>query len=1760
MIQPKNIKFFPSFLLLVLTSVLSVNAQQNNKLIDATLERERAKLGLTAKDISDYLITNQYTDRVGSLTHVYTQQRHNNIIVYNSVSVFLIKDNKVLYFKPGMIDHLEKKIKATTPIIKPDAAIKFALTNIGRNEITPVKLISTDKNLNTFTYEASSISANPIKVQLVYRAIDNGVYLAWDVSIELNNESHWWNVRIDALTGNYIDKNDWTVNCSFDISSENEIVHLHELAEPAAPFLILPPPPPLGEYNVYALPVEAPSFGGRTYLINPEDLTASPFGWHDDNGIPGNEYTITRGNNVHAYEDANNDNLPGYSPNSASLQFNYPIDLTQAPLVNQDASITNLFYMNNRIHDVLYHVGFTEVAGNFQQNNYGNGGLGNDYVQAEAFDGSGTNNANFGTPADGQRPRMQMYLWTAPNPDRDGSFDNGIVAHEFGHGVSNRLTGGPSQSSCLGNAEQGGEGWSDWLALILTTKASDTIGGGMLTQARGIGTYAVNQATNGAGIRRFRYSVDMTINPQTYADLATSGTGPHAKGEIWCDAIWDMSCFLINDLGFNPDPTVATAGNNIAMQLVLEGMKLQPCSPGFLDARDAILTADAVLYNNAHRCRIWEAFARRGMGLNAVQGSSGSSTDQTAGFSLPPFCMIATQPPVAAFATSVNTIPCAGSIQFTDQSVQAFGWYWDFGDQTTSVVQNPKHQYNAPGTYQVKLVVTNPLGSDSVTKTITVTSTFSANTTASPNPAICGSPVQLNAVASGSTNVTYNITNIPYAPVSGTPINGPTGDDAVSSFIPIGFNFPFYNNIQTQLKISTNGFVSFNSSTGDGCCAGSFLPNNNSTLNNLIAVCWTDLFVGSPNSIDYFNLTSPNRFVIRWNGVAHCCATTPAQVTAQIILYETGEIEMHNTSILSSSDVMTQGVENGTGAFATVVPGRNATSFTAANDAFRFTPAINYTYNWQPGNLNGATQTVNPTANTTYTVSVADGSGCTETFAAPLVTVTPLNVIIGGSATFCAGGSTTLDAGSYATYNWSTGATTRTIIVNTAGSYSVSVTNASGCNGTGSITTNISSNLTPAISGNLSICSGSTNIIDAGVGYTTYNWSTGATTQTIIVSTPGTFTVIVSNGAGCTGSASVTTSINSIPSPPITGNTSFCIGSSSVLNTGFYVGYLWSTGETTQSISVNTAATFTVTISNANGCTASSSITTSFLPQPIPVISGTLSFCTGGTTLLNAGAFNSYAWSTGATTQTISVSTASTFTVTVTGANGCKANTSATTSLLSLPNPVITGSSTICNGSTGTLDAGVFAAYNWSTGAATQTISITLPGTYTVTVTDGNGCSKSTSKIVTSLLAVTPAITLNPATAVCKGNNVILTLDTTLTFTQFNPITIPNTLVNATPYPAPLVVSGFPVSGVTIKSIQLNGLSHTFPDDLDILLQSPNGTNVILMSDVGGSADIVEQNFIFIDGSPFLSNSGPLTGGTYAPTNIGTPDSWSAPGPGSFVQATPTLSLFTGNMNGIWNLLIADDLSADGGSLKSWSITFSGRNSNISYSWSPKTGLTDTATIVTTASPSTTTTYTAIINDGVNGCTTSISAIVNINPLPTPSISGNYSFCAGDSTILDAGVYSSYNWSTGKTTQTTSVNTAGSVTVTVTDNNGCMGSSTVTTTTNICTLTLNLKAFIEGFYIGNGQLSPVLQKGGSAIDSSICDSIIVELHAYSNPANVVSSHRIVLHTDGLAQDILPGTLIGGNYYIVIRTRNGIETWSKFPVTLTLNTSFDFTRQ
>lgn len=218
----------------------------------------------------------------------------------------------------------------------------------------------------------------------------------------------------------------------------------------------------------------------------------------------------------------------------------------------------------------------------------------------------------------------------------DGSFDNGVIAHEYTHGISNRLTGGPANADCLYNAEQMGEGWSDYMALMVTTDWSTTVSTDG-TKKRTLGSYVLGQPSTGPGIRRYPYSTDLSVNPWRYDSLAnnTANGEAHYIGEIWCATLWDMTWNIIQQEGIDADLYHGIKGNNIALQLVMQGLKYQPCGPGFIDGRDAILKADSLLYNSAHKCAIWNAFTRRGMGKSASQGSAYSYTDQTPAYDLP---------------------------------------------------------------------------------------------------------------------------------------------------------------------------------------------------------------------------------------------------------------------------------------------------------------------------------------------------------------------------------------------------------------------------------------------------------------------------------------------------------------------------------------------------------------------------------------------------------------------------------------------------------------------------------------------------------------------------------------------------------------------------------------------------------------------------------------------------------------------------------------------------------------------------------------------------------------------------------------------------------------------------------------------------------------------------------------------------------------------------------------------------------------------
>jgi hypothetical protein len=669
--------------------------------------------------------------------------------------------------------NISQKANTTIPQLSAQDAISKASAHFGLAAPINLELID-GTNSKNLLFNGGGISQENIPTKLVFLSKDDKLILTWDLSILTLDGNHWWSVRLDAVSGKVLDVSDWILRCKFgDSSTLNHNHDVKKSTHTTSNFNLFKPTTSVmtdgSQYNVYALPVESPNHGSRQLVSEPANLAASPYGWHDDDGAAGAEYTITRGNNVWAQLDDDGNDGTGYSPDGAgSLNFNFALDFNQQPSGYQDAAITNLFYMNNMMHDIWFQYGFDEAAGNFQEKNYG----------APFFEG-GVNNANFGTPPDGGNPRMQMFLWedsfggqpltinngalagdysgteanfgdqlpttpltadlglmvdddstptssdpndgcdtitlpviaqlqgkivvirrgdcefgfkvlnaenagaiaviivnnvadpeyifmgggavgdsvTIPSilvsqtdgeaiiaslingdtinaslvlPNRiDGDFDNGIIAHEYGHGISNRLTGGAATTNCLNNSEQMGEGWSDWFGLMVTMESSD-----LGTDGRGVGTFANAEDTDGVGIRTKKYSTDFAINDFTFADSNTQ-VAPHGLGSVWCTMLWDLTWAYIDKYGFDSDILNGTGGNNKVMQLVIDGLKLQPCGPGFVEGRDAILAADIALTGGEDQCLIWTVFANRGLGINADSGFEFLATDQVEDFTLP---------------------------------------------------------------------------------------------------------------------------------------------------------------------------------------------------------------------------------------------------------------------------------------------------------------------------------------------------------------------------------------------------------------------------------------------------------------------------------------------------------------------------------------------------------------------------------------------------------------------------------------------------------------------------------------------------------------------------------------------------------------------------------------------------------------------------------------------------------------------------------------------------------------------------------------------------------------------------------------------------------------------------------------------------------------------------------------------------------------------------------------------------------------------
>ncbi|MFM2189866.1 MAG: hypothetical protein RL491_252, partial [Bacteroidota bacterium] len=408
---------------------------------------------------------------------------------------------------------------------------------------------------------------------------------------------------------------------------------------------------------------------------------------------------------------------------------------------------------------------------------------------------------------------------------------------------------------------------------------------------------------------------------------------------------------------------------------------------------------------------------------------------------------------------------------------------------------------------------------------------------------------------------------------------------------------------------------------------------------------------------------------------------------------------------------------------------------------------------------NGATsQSINVNTAGTYTVTVSNGPNCSATSTPVSVTVGGSTATINGVLSLCNGANTTLTATAGTSYLWSNGATTQSINVSQAGNYTVTVTASGGCTASANANVQINPTPVPVISGTFAACQGASATLNASAGFTSYLWSNGASTPSINPSAAGTYTVTVTGVGGCTGTTSQAVTINSNPVPAITGTFAVCQGATATLNApSGMTSYSWSNGASTSSITPSVAGSYTVTVTNANGCTGTTSQLVTINANPVPVISGTFSACQGASATLSAtpAGAASYLWSNGATSASISPNTSGTYTVTVTLAGGCSGSSSQAVSINPNPSPAIAGTFAVCQGANASLNATPgLTSYAWSNGATTAGINPNVAGTYTVTVTNANGCTGITSQLVT--INANPAPAIAGTFTVCQGTSATL--------------------------------------------------------------------------------------------------------------------------------------------------------------------------------------------------------------------------------------------------------------------------------------------------------------------------------------------------------------------------------------------------------------------
>ncbi len=1041
-----------------------------------------------------------------------------------------------------------------------------------------------------------------------------------------------------------------------------------------------------------------------------------------------------------------------------------------------------------------------------------------------------------------------------------------------------------------------------------------------------------------------------------------------------------------------------------------------------------------------------------GTGLSATTGTTVTAcptvtttytvTGTSAGCTSTSTVTITVNPIPAITVTPVSSTICAGSCtSITSSGAATYTW--------------------SPGTGLSATTGATVTACPTVTTTYTVTGTSAGCTgtntvtiTVNPIPVITVTPV-LSTICAGSCTSITSSGAATYTWSPGTGLSATTGATV------------------TACPTVTTTYTVTGTSAG---CTGTNTVTI--TVNPVPAITVTPvasaICAGSCTSI-----TTSGAATYTWAPPAGLSATTGATVTACPAVTTTYTVT--GTSGTGCVGTGTVTITVNPTPTITVTP---AAATICAGSSTGLTASGAITYSWLPvaglSAATGASVTASPATTTTYTVTGTDAFGCTSSTTvtvtvnpAPVITVTPV------SSSICAGATTSITASGAVTYVWSpatdlSASTGATVIFSgtTTTTYTVTGTDAAGCTGTGTVTITVDPiptiSVTPVAS---TICAGSCTSITAS-GAATYTWAppTGlsATTGATVTACPAvtiTYTVTGTSGAGCVGTGTVTITVNPTPTITVTpAAATICAGSSTGLTASGAVTYSWlpvaglsaATGASVTA-SPATTTTYTVTGTDAFGCTSSTTVTITVNPAPvITVIPVSSSICAGATTSITASGAVTYVWSpatdlsasTGATVIFSGTAT-TTYTVTGTDAAGCTGTGTVTITVDPIPTITVTPvASTICAGSCTSITASGAATYTWApptglsaTTGATVTACPAVTITYTITGTSGAGCVGTGT--VTITVNPTPTITVTPAAAtICAGSSTGLTASGAVTYSWL-PVAGLSAATGASVTASPATTTTYTVTGTDAFGCTSSTTVTITVNPAPVITVTPASSPIC----VGTTTSITASGAVTYVWSPATDLSA-STGATVIFSGTTTTTYTVTGTDAAGCTGTGTVTITVDPVPSITVTPVASTICV--GSCTS--ITASGA---ATYTWAPPTGLSATTGATVTACPTVTTTYTVTGTTGA-GCVGTGTVTIVVNPIPTITVTPpTATICAGSSVSLTASGAVTYVWTpvaglSSATGATVVASPPATITYTVvgTDASGCSSFATVTITVN----------------------------------------------------------------------------------------------------------------